>query len=84
MKATATLPQPLPKDDTLDRAIDAANLPDILNTLCPTYDTQHLPTGGGVICDPRPGRSEKHPSFSVKKQKGRWLWHRFGAPGGGR
>lgn len=81
MRATASLPQPLPKDDTLDRAIDAADLPDILNALCPTYDTQHLPTGGGVICDPRPGRSEKHPSFSVKKQKGRWLWHRFGSPG---
>lgn len=81
MRASGTSPQPLAKDDTLDRAIDAAHLPDIINTLCPTPATAQLPSSGGLICDPRPGRNESNPSFSLKKQKGRWLWHRFGAPG---
>ncbi|MBI0447202.1 toprim domain-containing protein [Deinococcus sp. DB0503] len=81
MRATGSISTPPGRDDTLDRAVDAAHLPDILNTLCPTPETQRLSENGGVICDPRPGRSENNPSFSVKKQKGRWLWHRFGAPG---
>jgi hypothetical protein len=72
----------LQRDDTLDRAIDAAHLPDILNTLCATPQTAQLSaTKGGLICDPRPGRTENSASFSVTHQKGRWLWHRFGAGG---
>lgn len=74
-----------PKDDTLDRAISAVNLPDLLNAVCPTEQTARLSReAGGCICDPRPGRGEKNPSFNVSPpKKGRWLWVRYGGGGQG-
>ena|GEM_PF-4934315 len=81
MRVTGSTPT-FQKDDTLDRAIDTVNLPDLLNELCPTPETHRLNRErGGIIRDPRPGRTEKEPSFSVTCEKGRWLWHRFGAAG---
>lgn len=70
--------------DTLGEAIDAVHLPSLLNELCPTPQTARLsPERGGTICDPRPGRAERRPSFSVARKDGRWLWHRFGSSEGG-
>jgi hypothetical protein len=70
--------------DTLDRAIQQINLPDLLNELCPTPETARLSRErGGLIRDPRPGREERHPSFSVNRKAGCWLYHRFGTNDGG-
>jgi hypothetical protein len=70
------------QDDTLDRAVDAADLVAILQELYPgNPEVAKLTSRGGVICDPRPGREERNPSFSVQHAKGRWLWHRIGKPG---
>jgi hypothetical protein len=55
------------------------NLVDLLNAHCPTPETARLdPERGGLIRDPRPGREEHHPSFSVSRRGEVWLWHRFG------
>jgi hypothetical protein len=70
--------------DTLDRAIQQINLPDLLNEFCPTLETARLSRErGGLIRDPRPGREERHPSFSVNRKDGCWLYHRFGTNEGG-
>ena len=70
--------------DTLERAIQQINLPDLLNELCPTPETARLSRErGGLIRDPRPGREERHPSFSVNRKNGCWLYHRFGTNDGG-
>jgi putative DNA primase/helicase len=66
-------------DDALSRAIERINLVDLLNAYCPTPETARLnPVRGGLIRDPRPGREEHHPSFSISRSSGTWLWHRFG------
>jgi hypothetical protein len=71
-------------DDTLDHAIQEINLPDLLNEFCPTLETARLSRErGGLIRDPRPGREERHPSFSVNRKDGCWLYHRFGTNEGG-
>jgi hypothetical protein len=71
-------------DDSLDRAIQQINLPDLLNEFCPTLETARLSRErGGLIRDPRPGREERHPSFSVNRKAGCWLYHRFGTNDGG-
>ena len=70
--------------DTLDRTIQRINLPDLLNEFCPTLETARLSRErGGLIRDPRPGREERHPSFSVSYKDGCWLYHRFGTNDGG-
>jgi hypothetical protein len=70
--------------DTLNQAIQQINLPDLLNEFCPTLETARLSRErGGLIRDPRPGREERHPSFSVSCKDGRWLYHRFGTNDGG-
>jgi hypothetical protein len=70
--------------DTLDRAIQEINLPDLLNEFCPTLETARLSRErGGLIRDPRPGREERRPSFSVNRKAGCWLYHRFGTNDGG-
>ena len=70
--------------DTLESAIQQINLPDLLNELCPTLETARLSRErGGLIRDPRPGREERHPSFSVNRKNGYWLYHRFGTNDGG-
>jgi hypothetical protein len=70
--------------DTLNRAIHQINLPDLLNEFCPTLETARLShERGGLIRDPRPGREERHPSFSVNRKDGCWLYHRFGTNEGG-
>jgi hypothetical protein len=70
--------------DTLDHAIQQINLPDLLNEFCPTLETARLSRErGGLIRDPRPGREERHPSFSVSRKDGCWLYHRFGTNDGG-
>ena len=70
--------------DTLESAIQQINLPDLLNELCPTLETARLSRErGGLIRDPRPGRAERHPSFSVNRKNGCWLYHRFGTNNGG-
>jgi hypothetical protein len=71
-------------DDSLDRAIQQINLPDLLNEFCPSLETARLSRErGGLIRDPRPGREERHPSFSVNRKDGCWLYHRFGTNDGG-
>ena len=70
--------------DTLESAIQQINLPDLLYELCPTLETVRLSRErGGLIRDPRPGREERHPSFSVNRKNGFWLYHRFGTNDGG-
>ena len=66
-------------DDALSRAIERINLVDLLNAHCPTPETARLnPDRGGLIRDPRPGREEHRPSFSISRNGDSWLWHRFG------
>jgi putative DNA primase/helicase len=66
-------------NDALSRLVERVNLIDLLNAHCPTPETARLNRDrGGLIRDPRPGCEEHHPSFSVSRSGGVWLWHRFG------
>jgi hypothetical protein len=68
-------------EDTLEQAMRHENnvIPDILNDLAPTPETLRLSRDrGGLICDPRPGHTERNASFSVGIKSGISVWHRFG------
>ncbi len=50
----------------LSELLDRVSLPDVIARECGPQTTHGLNRDrGGVICDPRPGHSETHPSFSV-------------------
>lgn len=55
------------------------NLPDLIIELAGGEYARGLNRErGGVICDPRPGCSERHPSFSVYRVEQAWKWKRHG------
>lgn len=59
--------------------LEHVNLPDLISTLAGGDAVRGLThERGGVICDPRPGCSERTPSFSVYRQGAVWLWKRHG------
>lgn len=60
----------------LTHAIDAADLPDVIE------DTtgRACPPRGGTLHDPRPDFQERHASFSVFQRGGVWFWKRRGGP----
>lgn len=62
--------------------VSMINLPDLIATHCGAKAITGLHREhGGAICDPRPGHSEKNPSFSVFKVVDGWLWKRHGEDG---
>lgn len=64
----------------LGRLLDGVNLPDLIAHHCGADSTRglHRERGGGIR-DPRPGRTDRTPSFSVyRNAQGRWKWKRFG------
>ena len=64
----------------LSELLDRVNLPDVIAREFGLQITHGLNRErGGVICDPRPGHLETHPSFSVYRGRGgRWHWKRHG------
>jgi hypothetical protein len=68
-------------DGTLEQAMqhEDNNIPDILNDIAQTPETLRLSRDrGGLICDPRPGHTERNASFSIGVKNGASVWHRFG------
>ena len=67
-----------PNGGSLHEAIERADLPALIERHCQDANLRRLNSRrGGVICDPRPGREERNPSFSVYFKGGRWRWRNF-------
>lgn len=63
----------------LGELLERVNLPDLIATLAGPDAVRGLQRDrGGVVCDPRPGCEEHHPSFSVYRKGQRWAWKRHG------
>lgn len=67
----------------LSELLDRVNLPDVIACECGPQTTHGLNRNrSGVICGPRPGHFETHPSFSVYQGRGwRRHWKRHAGDG---
>lgn len=70
---------------SLPDLLNVVHLPTLIASLCGPDAIRGLNADrGGVICDPRPGYEERHPSFSVYRQTGgRWRWKRHSGDAAG-
>ncbi|GAA5534617.1 hypothetical protein [Deinococcus aluminii] len=68
----------------LSDLLPRVNLPDLIARECGPDAVRGLNREhGGAIRDPRPGHTERKPSFSVYLKNGVWRWKRHGGDGAG-
>jgi hypothetical protein len=68
---------------SLTQAIDQCDLPALLTAHCGAEALRGLGPRGGTIRDPRPGKCERAPSFSVwRNTQGTWMWKKRGKNAG--
>ncbi|WP_019588735.1 hypothetical protein [Deinococcus apachensis] len=68
----------------LREVLERVNLPDLIAHECGSDAVRGLNREhGGATRDPRPGHSERSPSFSVYLKNGTWRWKRHGGDNAG-
>lgn len=67
---------------SLTDAINSCDLIALIAATCGGESVRRLGLKGGTICDPRPGKAETHPSFSVWHNGQAWMWKKRGRNAG--